>query len=81
MKWEPDDNAWFAYVKFEMRQVTQTVNYTRHTNPRTLLQGEIGRARGVYERYIELHVTCRAYLKYARFEEKQHQKAFARQVQ
>lgn len=20
MKWEPDDNAWAAYIKFEMRQ-------------------------------------------------------------
>lgn len=22
MKWEPDDNAWGAYIKFEMRQVS-----------------------------------------------------------
>jgi crooked neck len=36
-------------------------------------QGQLGRARDIYERYVALLPTCRAYLKYARWEERLHQ--------
>lgn len=43
-------------------------------------QGEIKRARAIYERYIALLPTCRSYLKYARWEEHQGSREKAREV-
>jgi len=43
-------------------------------------QGDIMKARGVLERYIACHSTGRAYLKFAHWEEKNHQNNLARTI-
>ena len=62
MKWEPDENAFGAFAKFEMRR------------------GDEAAARKVFEVYVDVHPTLRAFLKYARWEEKQGQVSYARGV-
>ena len=33
-----------------------------------LRYGEVGRARGIYERYVQCHPVAKAWLRYAKFE-------------
>jgi crooked neck len=69
MEWEPEENAWKAYISFEMRngelELVRSI-YQRyvmcHQNTQTFIkyarfeekQGEIGNARLVYEKALEV---------------------------
>ena len=89
MKWEPDDLAWAAYIKFEMRWHPNLpliflsgnpfclfVVHTKHTYVHLCIyirvmsllncfirQGQVDRARDIYDKYVLQLPTARAYIK------------------
>jgi crooked neck len=83
MKWEPTEEAWMAYVKFETRYVFLTwlvsqlrvYNRTDQSPVRHILTfryKELDRARQIFNRFVSCYPLPKNWIKYARFEE-QHQ--------
>jgi len=67
MHWEPEEQAWLSYAKFEERQ-GRTASAT-------------SRARGIYERMIACRPSLSSYLRYSKWEEKRNsQFALARRI-
>ena len=67
MHWEPEEQAWLSFAKFEERQ-GRTASVT-------------SRARGIYERMIACRPSLSSYLRYSKWEEKRNaQFALARRI-
>lgn len=91
MEWEPLEQAWFSYIKMEMRY---NYTYLCVTGPRVMREDwlyctlfllnsrykEVDRARSVYERFVQVHPQTKYWMKYAKFEEQNGYLATARNV-
>ncbi len=87
MKWMPDEHAWSSYIKFEMKLGEVGMFSVFSPPPSTPSSVRISsnirdpeKARAIYERYVACHPLVRAWLKFAKFEERQGETAKSRNV-
>lgn len=69
LKWLPDKNVYFSFVRFELRVVDDGDNNQK-----------IGRAKNVYEMLVSAYPLCEMYVKYAKFEERNEEYGRARKI-